>query len=170
MNTARGFTLIELIVTLAVLLILITIGAPSLVGLYEQSRANLGIKELQQTLLYARNTAISYGAPITACGLNKEGKCISNWQQGVTLFIDNGVVNQVDKDDKRLYTQGAFNENDIVQYNRDAIRFQPDGLAYGTNGTLKYCPGSASSPYSQALVVNQAGRVRLSTDKNIKCS
>ncbi|MGL5360917.1 MAG: GspH/FimT family pseudopilin [Shewanella sp.] len=170
MNTARGFTLIELIVTLAVLLILITIGAPSLVGLYEQSRADLAIRELQQTLLYARNTAISYGAPITACGLNDEGKCTSNWQQGVSVFTDSGVVNQVDGQDKVIQSQGAFNENDIVQYNRDAVRFQPDGLAYGTNGTLKYCPSSASSPYSQALVVNQAGRVRLSTDKNIKCS
>ncbi|MGL4835150.1 MAG: GspH/FimT family pseudopilin [Shewanella sp.] len=170
MKTSTGFSLIELIVTLAVMVILIAIAAPSLNENNEQIRANLAIKELQQTLLYARNTAISYGAPITACGLNDQGKCISNWQQGLSFFTDNGVVNQVDGQDKVLHTLGAFNKNDIVKYNRAAIRFQPDGLAYGTNGTLKYCPGSASSQYSQALIVNQAGRVRLSTDKNINCS
>ncbi|MGI2093128.1 GspH/FimT family pseudopilin [Shewanella oncorhynchi] len=170
MNSHRkGFSLIELMTSLSILTILLTGGIPSLTDVYTQYRADSSIRIIQQTLQFARNQAITLNRTVTTCAVIDE-KCVQNWQVGLTVFIDTNSNNQLDDSDKKLYITNAFDSKDIVKYNRTAIRFQPDGLASSTNGTLKYCPSSATSPYSRAVIVNQAGRVRLSKNSNINCS
>jgi type IV fimbrial biogenesis protein FimT len=165
----KGFSLIELITTLSVSTILLAIGVPPLTDFYTQYRADSSIRVIQQTLQFARNQAISFNMKVTVCAL-VDDKCDPNWQAGLTVFIDMDNNNQLDGDDKKLYTTNAFHSKDTVKYNRAVIRFLPDGLASGTNGTLKYCPSSPTSPYSQAIVINQAGRARVSTDNTINCT
>lgn len=169
MRFYQGFTLIELATTLCITTILVTVGVPSLDALTQQIRADSGIRRIQQTLQLARNAAINYGQTITACPL-KDGRCDTNWQNGIFVFIDNGKLNQIDGNDHILYTTDSFDAKDIVQYNRTSVRFLPDGMAYGSNGTLKYCPGEINSPYSRAVVINQAGRIRYSTEQRILCA
>lgn len=169
MKHQNGFTLIELMITIAIASILLTIGLPQLTELHQAYRADSAIKVIQQTLQYARNTAISYGLRVTVCPL-KDNQCTNDWHLGLVVFTDSGVSNQIDGNDKLLLQTGSFDSNDLMFYNRSAARFQPDGLASGSNGTFKYCPGSADSPYSKAVIINQAGRVRFSTEKNIDCT
>ncbi|QYK06208.1 GspH/FimT family pseudopilin [Shewanella zhangzhouensis] len=169
MKHQTGFTLIELMITIAIASILLTIGLTQLTELHQAYRADAAIKVIQQTLQYARNTAISYGLRVTVCPL-KDNQCTNDWHLGLAVFTDSGVSNQIDGNDKLLLQTGSFDSNDLMSYNRSAARFQPDGLASGSNGTFKYCPGSADSPYSKAVIINQAGRVRFSTEKNIDCT
>ncbi|MCE9678017.1 GspH/FimT family pseudopilin [Shewanella sp. AS1] len=169
MKNQIGFTLIELMVTLTVAIILIGIAAPSLSSLYEAQRADAEIRKIQQTLQQARNAAISFGVRVTVCPI-ADNQCSDNWQSGLVVFSDSGTINAIDGSDKIIFQTGPFSSQDIVSYNRSSVRFFPDGLASGSNGTLKYCPGSATSPNSRAVVVNQAGRIRFSTDKNISCA
>ncbi len=166
-NQSNGFSLIELITTILIAAILLTIGIPSLIDFYVRYRADSAIGTIQQTLQFARNQAISLNQKVTVCALTNN-QCSSNWQMGLTVFIDINGNSQIEANEPRIFTTGAFPTTDIVSYNRNSVRFLPDGLASGTNGTLKYCPSSPTSPYSRALVVNQAGRIRLSTDK-INC-
>ncbi|QYJ85253.1 GspH/FimT family pseudopilin [Shewanella mesophila] len=163
-----GFTLVELMVTLIVLTILVGIAAPNLTELYDAMRSNANIRTIQQTIQYGRNAAISYGVRVTTCPI-KDYQCDDNWQNGLTVFTDSGEKNIIDSNDKILIQTAPFNNRDTVIYNRTSVRFQPDGLAYGTNGTLRYCPSSKTSPYSKAVIINQAGRVRFSKDTNISC-
>lgn len=165
----KGFSLIELMTTLAVSAILLAIGVPSFADFYTKNRADSSIRQIQQTLWFARNQAISLNKRVTVCALIAE-KCDANWQAGLTVFIDINNNNQLDSNDKILTTTNPFHSKDTVKYNRAVIRFLPDGLASGTNGTLKYCPSSPTSPYSQAIVINQAGRARISMDSNINCT
>ncbi|WP_445777192.1 GspH/FimT family pseudopilin [Shewanella sp.] len=164
----KGFSLIEVIVTTMVATLLSLIAIPSFSAINEQVRAQSSIKVIQQTIQYARNMAISYGSRVTVCPI-VNNKCANDWGMGLSVFIDRGKKNQLDANDQLLQQTSAFNENDFVSYNRAAVRFQPDGLASGTNGTLTYCPGSVDSEYSKAVIVNQAGRARMSKKKDIKC-
>ena len=168
MKTCAGFTLIELMTTLVVAMVLISIAMPSLASLYHAYRADSAIRTIQSTLQLARNSAISYGSRVTACPL-QEGDCTQDWTLGITIFIDRGDSNTIDGSDKILLTTDNFHQSDFVTYNRTAVRFQPDGLASGTNGTLRYCPNSVSSKHSKAVIINQAGRIRFSKDSNIRC-
>ncbi|WP_137222212.1 GspH/FimT family protein [Shewanella sp. MEBiC00475] len=164
----KGFNLIEVIITTMIAALLYLIAIPSFKDLNEQIRANSNIKVIQQTILLGRNMAISYGSRVTVCPL-ANNLCSSDWSIGLSVFIDHGQKNQLDGNDHLLQQTDSFHEDDHINYNRPAIRFQPDGLASGTNGTLTYCPGKVDSQYSKAVIVNQAGRARMSKKKNIKC-
>ncbi len=168
MKIYNGFTLVELMVIIAITIILLGIAIPSLSSLYNAQRANMNIRKIQQSLQFARSAAINYGITVSVCPIENE-QCSDNWRSGLMVFTDSGIKRVIDGSDKLLYQTGAFNQQDIVTYNRPAVRFYPDGLASGSNGTLKYCPSSAANPNSKAVVINLAGRIRFSTEKNINC-
>ncbi|WP_434931398.1 GspH/FimT family pseudopilin [Shewanella sp. HL-SH5] len=163
-----GFNLIELMTTIMITSLLSVIAFPSFKSLQQQIRVDSNIRTIQQSMQFARNMAISYGVRITVCPL-EQGKCGNDWHTGFSIFADSGKPNELDGQDKIIQEVSQFHQEDIIQYNRKAIRYQPDGLASGTNGTLTYCPETFDSPYSKAIIINQAGRVRFSTKKNIAC-
>ncbi|MGL5047644.1 MAG: GspH/FimT family pseudopilin [Shewanella sp.] len=165
----KGFSLIELITVLVIAAILATIGVPSFVSIYDDIRASSSISRIQQTLQFARNAAINYGSRVTVCPI-ENNKCTSNWQKGFAVFTDTDPIEVLDSSDKIIRLEGEFNSLDFLNYNRSSIRFQADGLASGTNGTFKYCPRTKDHKSSRAVIVNQAGRVRISTASNINCN
>ena len=163
-----GFNLIELMTSITIVGLLSVIAFPSFKSMQQQFRVDSNLRTIQQSLQFARNVAITYGTRVTVCPL-VNGKCGGEWNQGFTVFTDSKTTNQLNVNDVIMLEVNQFHEEDIIQYNRLALRYQPDGLASGTNGTLTYCPESINSPFSKALVVNQAGRVRYSTKKLITC-
>ncbi len=172
MSNIKGFTLVELMVTIAIAAILITIGAPSLNGLYQSTRADTSIKQIHQALHFARNQAVTLGQNITVCPKNGD-QCNNgenNWKDGLIVFIDNNRDDVSDSPQSILLHLSAFHEGDIVRFNRaTSIRFQPDGKAT-PNGTLTYCPDDADNASSKAIKINVSGRIRFSQEKSISCS
>ncbi|MPY20997.1 prepilin-type N-terminal cleavage/methylation domain-containing protein [Shewanella psychropiezotolerans] len=168
MKKNNGFTLVELMTTLVISTTLISIAVPNFNSLYAHYRADSSIRVIQQTLQMARNSAISYGVRVTVCPII-ENQCSDDWTIGITVFIDSGASNVIDGQDEVLMKTASFYHEDFVTYNRSAIRFQADGLASGTNGTLKYCPSSTRSEYSKAVIINQSGRIRFSKAAIIEC-
>ena len=167
-HRTEGFTLIELMVTLVVMTILIVVAVPSLTPLFAQARADSSIRKIQQSIQLARNHAVAYGYRVTVCPISAQG-CSEDWQNNITVFSDSGQSNLIDGNDKIIYQIGPFNNKDYVGYNRTAIRFLPDGLASGTNGTLSYCPDTNDSSESKAIIVSQSGRIRFSQASEIRC-
>ena len=94
-----GLTLIELLVAVAVLAILLSIGIPSFQSLVAQNRATSAANELQSTLQFARSTAIAQARPVTVCAANFTGTtptCITdptvrNWSGG-WIVLQGGQV------------------------------------------------------------------------------
>ncbi|WP_319593231.1 GspH/FimT family pseudopilin [Shewanella donghaensis] len=164
----RGFNLVELMTSITIFGLLSVIAFPSFKSLQQQFRVDSNLRTIQQSMLFARNVAINYGTRVTVCPL-VDGKCGGKWNQGFSVFTDSKTINQLNENDVVMLEVSQFHEEDIIQYNRLALRYQPDGLASGTNGTLTYCPESIDNPFSKALIVNQAGKVRYSTKKLITC-
>ena len=62
---ARGFTAVELMVTVAVLGVLVALAAPSFTSIMENWRVRQTVEELQSTLYYARSEAIKSSGGIS---------------------------------------------------------------------------------------------------------
>ncbi|GIU36204.1 type IV pilus biogenesis protein FimU [Shewanella hafniensis] len=142
-----GFTLIELMVTITVAAILLTIGIPSLVSLYEGMRVNNNITKIHDIMVFARNQAISYGATVNVCPYASTTSCgtSTDWSKGIRVYIGT---------DKELRAIDGFHSSDKIEGSVNSLTFTSDGLSSG--GTLIYCPAGKAAE-SKGVIVNVGG-------------
>ncbi|WP_417660587.1 GspH/FimT family pseudopilin [Pseudomonas sp.] len=98
MPHSKGFTLIELMVTVAVLAIVITVAAPSFSNLLADNRASALANELQGALQLARSEAIKRRQNVTVCRSNAaQDDCAdgTNWANGWLVELANGDILKV---------------------------------------------------------------------------
>ncbi|WP_169447721.1 GspH/FimT family pseudopilin [Luteimonas mephitis] len=96
-----GFTLIELMVTLAVAGILAAIAVPSMTGLLNANRLSGASGEVTATLQLARAEAIRRNARVTVCASNDGLTCANSgtWARWIVLGADNSAgANEVIRD------------------------------------------------------------------------
>jgi type IV fimbrial biogenesis protein FimT len=153
----QGFSLIELLVTLAVLTILISSAMPALAEFVERQRASAYVRQFSQHLAYARVAATSSNLAVQLCPY-EEGECTADWQH---LPLQLNLL-YPDTEQKTLLREippvhAAHN----LHYNRSAVTFRRDGSLNGfENGTFYYCP-QAQYQWHYRVTLNQAGRSRL---------
>ena len=154
-NNNKGFTLVELMVTIAIAAILLTIGVPSLVSMYESARVNNNVSKIHDIMAFARNQAVSYGTTVNVCPFATATSCgtDTDWSKGVRVYITTG--------NKELRVIDGFHSNDKVKGPGSDITFSPDGLSSG--GTIIYCPGGKASE-SKGVIINVGGIVSYGAD------
>lgn len=88
-----GFTLIELMVTIAVLAIVVTIAAPSFTTMINNNRSVALGEELAIALNYARSEAVKRGSRVSICASSDGASCTAanTWTQGWIVFTDSAT-------------------------------------------------------------------------------
>lgn len=154
----RGLTLVEMLITIVILSILLGITAPSFTELLHKQRANSYMQQFSRHLHYARIKASSSQLVVLVCPVSA-GQCHSNWQQHP---IQLSLINPLSPDRILLREIPKVPSQHRLSYNRQQIQFRRDGsLDALENGTFYYCP-PAPYQWHYRLVINQAGRNRLS--------
>lgn len=112
----RGFTLVELMVTVAIAAILLAIAAPNFVSLSSSNAAESAATRLVDSLAYARSEAISRSTNVTVCSKSQATNTCSNansWVNGWLIYIEGefagGAAGAVDLDG-----EGSGNEDDLL--------------------------------------------------------
>lgn len=162
----RGFTIIELLVTVAVLAIVLSVGVPSFVDLIRNNRAATEANLFIGALSVARSEAIKRGSRVTICKTSDQLSCTTSgdWAQGWLVFADPNENASVDAGEPviQVYqpldgTTLAGNTliSDYISYIADGTTKKTDGGLQ--NGTVSLC----RPPTGRSIVINKAGRVRV---------
>jgi type IV fimbrial biogenesis protein FimT len=162
----RGFTLIELIVSLSVTSILAAIAVPNFSDFIIKMRVDNEISKLHRMLLITRNAAINSGQKAIICPLNNSFECTDQWQKKLSVFVDVNDNKKFDNNEKVIRIRAEINTGDKLVYgkSRNKITFKPTGQLSGlANGTFRYCPPSNKNN-SRGIVVARSGRLYQSSD------
>jgi type IV fimbrial biogenesis protein FimT len=131
-QSSTGFTLIELMTTLAVAAIILALGVPSFRDMLRNNRLTSYANEMVIDLNFARNQAIKTGGGVFRCpGTANYGnprvtisKTGANWEDGWTVFVDYPSPNCCDSTVPGSCVYGV-NENMDVGGDPDG---NPDGI------------------------------------------
>ena len=165
MNRIRGFTLAELMVTMAVVAIVLTIGVPAFQATVRNNRIVAHTNDFLSSLNLARNEAIKRGAGrVVLCPGTAAGCSGTAWGDGWIVFVDANNNGWDGESPLRVHEKLTGNNTltgntPVSQY----ISFAPDGTARITNsnafqaGTLTF--GLCNSQNQKnTIVINSVGR------------
>lgn len=162
-NRARGFTLVELMVVLAVGAILLALAAPSFSEMLLNNRKTVIVNELIGDLNLARGEAIKRRQPVQVCP-RSGAACgsASNWDEGWIVFADLDTDRVLSPGDPVLKFRQAEHENFTIRTTAEGgVRYLASGgVAPGTNQTFYFCDVRGTT-HARAVFVSGTGRTRL---------
>jgi len=161
MQHKSGFTLIELMITIAIAAILITIAVPGFQSFISGNRMTTLTNELVTELMVAKAEAVRRNASISICiknNANNACNATGAWQDGWLSFTDSDADGVVDAGETVLkvhgplprgYTLGATGLNAAVR-----ITYLPSGNV-NAPGTYTLCQPGA---FGRTIAVTTTGR------------
>lgn len=165
LSVQSGFTLIELMVAVALVAILAMLATPSWNEMRIRAALRTGVNDLTSSLQFARSEAVRLNSPVTVCPSNDGATCTNTpfelgWivRTGPQANAPGQIVLQDTLPNPlfRLNVTGAADSR---------FTYLPNGLpASNFNGvTLETCPMDAHhAGLTRAITINRAGRITLS--------
>lgn len=160
----RGLTLVELCATLLVASVALALALPAMADLQDRVRRQAALHALTASLAGARIAAVGRGRPVTACPSRDGRRCRDDldWRDGWIVYVD---------PDRRPQPASPA---DILQHapplprglalwsspGRHRVRFQPDGMAGGSNVSLRLCSAGAAPRQHATVTISLSGRTR----------
>lgn len=174
-----GFTLIELMITLVVLVVLISIAVPNLSGFLVRSQRQQATSEFITAIALARSEAVKRGVPVTMAAVNTGSEAMAG---GWRIFTDPQRTGIFDSAGNEVIAQReAFNTNEVRIGRRGGSPLLADGKliihfdSIGRVTTLSGASGATGFTVSvwragterakEAVCIGWAGRARTVEDK-----
>lgn len=150
----RGFTLIEMMITIAVAALLLMLGAPAFSGYIENSRIRATAEQLKEAATHARTEAIKRNAPVVFA---PQG---SGWQ---TYLPGAGGA-----EDEILQEQSAGSGSAMVIQSKASVQFNGAGrisdlttLTLDVKSSANGCAADGGPARCLRLTISSGGQVRL---------
>lgn len=163
-----GFTLIELMIAVALVAILLATAVPALDDFTNNSRQTGAINDFVSAMHLARNTAITTNSRVTMCPSAGGANCeLTGWNSGWIVFRDansNGnrdagetIVTAAVSVDRLTIQSGEFPQ---------FLMYRPNGRAMtvavtGNSGEFSVCDDRGAE-HAKVVLVDLSGRPRMS--------
>ncbi len=169
----HGFTLIELMAAVAILIVVALLAVPSFSRFREATRIRTETTRLMSDVVLARSEAIKRNRQVSLCpasvGAEGELECGGLLADGWIIFEDSNRDASLNAGEVlirrgRAVLPGLGVSNRLATREADsAIRYQPDGTAR-RNMTLMVCSRAYPDIASWSVVLNLVGRPRMAYD------
>jgi type IV fimbrial biogenesis protein FimT len=157
-RVAAGFTLFELMITVGVAAIILSIGVPGFTSFIANTRASTYTNDLVLALNLARGEATRRGVPVSVCSSTDAVTCngTADWTTGWIVLAPGPVV---------IRRWGALNGGPNViaaPGGQTQVQFQPRGALAGADVTLEVRIPNCSGDRGRDVTINRTGRVSAS--------
>lgn len=148
----NGYSLLEILVTLCVVLIITLISVTGFTQLFKKSQYEIVNARLMRAIQLARHEAMTHDKQIVLCQSRDQKTCSGEWCDGFVVMSDTGVVFSF----KNTSTNDKLYWRAFPYYSKD-IQFLPSGLPNFQNGTFWYCPENSINPVWAIVIANRVG-------------
>jgi type IV fimbrial biogenesis protein FimT len=159
---SSGFTLIELMFTIALLAIIVSLGVPSFTDTLRAWQRDVATRSFISHVQMARSEAIKTSRQVVMCTSADGATCAgtTNWMQGWIVFVDDDADATLDGGETILATRGALAGLVRMQTNNNISNFffLPSGLMPARQGTLVIEPLGSASLQQNAVPITSTGR------------
>jgi type IV fimbrial biogenesis protein FimT len=168
----RGFTLLELIVTLSVICILLASAIPTFLSQLHSSHLKTASFSLMESMAMARGNAVASNMRVTIAHTKE-------WNMGWEVFVDSNNDGKRSPDERILQSRESFTDVYIIpnQPLKKYVSFigSGEGRMIGKSnggakqmGTFRVCPMKPGIGY--ALILSGGGRVRMNEISSEECT
>ena len=159
LHRTAGFTLVELMVVVAVLGVLAVVAAPGMQGLIRGYRLSSAAGELNSTLQLARSEAIRRNAAVTVCPSSNGSTCGSgtSWTRWIVF---SAARTGMPADDAEVIRDEALPASVQVSGPTGGIRFSPSGMVAAQQTVTVCVPYTNPSDNQRVLTVMTSGTTR----------
>ncbi len=106
-SSITGFTLVELMITIAVIGVIAFLGVPSLTSLLENNRVTTQTNQLVSSIHLARSEAVKRNGAVKLCPLGEGAICGQDWRKGWMVVAGSEVLQVVDVADQLMSISSA---------------------------------------------------------------
>lgn len=162
----RGMTLLELIITMAVVAVLVAGAAPSFADMLSNGKVRSARSALNTALNQTRMAAVTRGTPVVACPASDQQSCMATtrWDSGWIVFADDNDNGKRESNETVITVAQAQPRGVAIQSTagRTRVTYRGDGTSGGSNITITLCDQRGADRAS-SLVISNVGRIRLGT-------
>ncbi|MEE4331532.1 MAG: GspH/FimT family pseudopilin [Wenzhouxiangella sp.] len=137
----NGFTLIEVMITVVILIIALAVVIPSFRGVLQSNRVSAQANELMTAVQLARSEALKQGRPITICPADTsvaDPECGTDWAEGWMAVVDGEAPGSTDIDEVeilRVWAAPRFDATLTFSGDEPFLRYLPNGAIDEAAGT-----------------------------------
>ena len=157
----KGFTLLELMVTVAIPGILVGVAIPSFTSIISSTRLTTAANELITALNYARSEAIKRGVIVY---VHQKSATAHSWEGGWEVLVDSDSSNTYNVADTLLRTYSALPSGYTLRtVSHTFTGYFPSGLgSRAADVVFNLCNGTDTAT-SRTITINVVGRAQVST-------
>lgn len=184
MRGNSGFTLLELMITVIILSIVVTIAVPSFLSLLQTNRLAGQVNQLVGAIHAARTEAIKMNRNVVFCHSSDGAVCsaapASGWEGWLIALAAPGATGGAVADS--VMASGYVLSNNIVIHassnittNSSEMRFSPQGLVRSRtgvplNGVIRVCATNTPNNNARDMLIRSGGHLSVNALASAACA
>ncbi len=169
-----GFSIIELMLTIAVAGVILSLGVPSFQSLIERNQLTSGINQFVSSMSLARSEAIKRNQRVLICPSSDGQQCSGGqYENGWIVFVDrNSNASRQAGTEELIWVNGSLPTSMTLRGKGccdDKIPYLASGQINGIAGSMHLCKENDADK-SRKISINRFGRARLNDAGSDDCA
>ncbi|MBF0193964.1 MAG: GspH/FimT family pseudopilin [Magnetococcales bacterium] len=174
MKVNSGFTLLELLIVIAIAFVLISLAVPTFSLIIKDNRMIVRVNNFIGLTSYARSEAVKRSSRITICPSTTGTTCLTTgtWESGWAIFVDADDSGTLNTGDTLLKVNAGVTGNDItirgsaniqsyISYNANGLIRKIDGSLQ--SGSMVFCDDRGAGTDARTVTISAVGRLSTTT-------